>query len=206
MTDNIDLSGLKAVFVGGDALNIDLANKALEKKIKLFESYGLSEMASTALIKNHNQAHRGFTELPHIDLKLQNNELLVKNSHVMSDFVYTGDLFSYEQNKLKFMGRKSNLIISGGENICPEEIENIINSHEAVELSVVIPKTDILYGQRPMAFVKWINKNCSNELLLFIKTRLASFKVPVQLLDWPTNAPLGNKIPRMWFLEYLKNI
>lgn len=199
--DKIDLSKLKAVFVGGDTISQFLIDKALELKIPLYESYGLTEMASSVLIKNH-QNKGDFIVLNHIDYKIVNDELFVKMCFD-NDFIATGDLFNINNNKLLFKGRKKNIIISAGVNIYPEEIEYFINSHPEVLLSVVIGAHDDLYGQKLVAFIKWQNHILVNDLKEYLKLKIASFKIPKVFYVWPSDISDYSKIPRNYFYRLI---
>ncbi len=108
----------------------------------------------------------------------------------------TGDLgWIDEGGYVFFAGRKDDMIIRGGENIAPAEIETILMSNPAVEEAAVIGVPSEKWGQTVKAFVvKRPGTDCSvAELAEFCKSRLASFKCPEQiefLKALPKN-PLG---------------
>ena len=201
LDDNVDLSYLKAVFVGGDTIAKSLVAKALKLKVALYESYGLTEMASSVFIKDYQKSNF-FQPLNHVDYKIVNQELLVKMS-IDDNFIATGDLFTTSKNGLSFVGRKKNIIVSAGVNIYPEEIEYHINSHPEVLLSVVVPIPDKIYGQRLVAFIKWQHSNFDNELKLYLQTKIASFKIPQKFYVWPSELSDYSKIPRTYFYQLL---
>ena len=53
-----------------------------------------------------------------------------------------------------FWGAKDNMFISGGENISPEEIEQVLHTFPEVQESIVVPVPDSRFGQRPVAFIR----------------------------------------------------
>jgi acyl-CoA synthetase (AMP-forming)/AMP-acid ligase II len=77
-------------------------------------------------------------------------------------------------------GRKDDMIIRGGENIAPAEVEAVIQSHPSVEEAAVLGAPDVEWGQRVAAFVV-LRPDAgltAAELTEFCRQRLASFKKP----------------------------
>jgi long-chain acyl-CoA synthetase len=96
-------------------------------------------------------------------------------------WVYTGDLGMLdEEGYLYVVDRKKDLIISGGENIYPVEIEEVINRHPKVKESAVIGVPDPLWGESVKAFValKEGEKASPEEMTDYCKKELASYKKP----------------------------
>ena len=78
----------------------------------------------------------------------------INNAHAETQMIATGDLgYVDEENYLHFVGRADDVIISGGTNIYPEEIENIINECPGVEESAVIGLADDNRGEIVAAFI-----------------------------------------------------
>jgi acyl-CoA synthetase (AMP-forming)/AMP-acid ligase II len=93
----------------------------------------------------------------------------------------TGDLgYVDEEGYVYLTGRADDLIIRGGENIAPAEVEEAINSHPKVEESAVIAVPDPEFGQQPFAFcVLKRGQSCTpKEIADFCRERIASFKCP----------------------------
>jgi acyl-CoA synthetase (AMP-forming)/AMP-acid ligase II len=80
----------------------------------------------------------------------------------------------------------------GGENVAAAEVEAVLDSHEAVELTQVIGIPDLRLEEVPAAFIKLRNGAVTpEELIAYAKARIASFKVPkhVRFVDeWPMSA------------------
>jgi acyl-CoA synthetase (AMP-forming)/AMP-acid ligase II len=93
----------------------------------------------------------------------------------------TGDLgWLDEEGYVFFAGRKDDMIIRGGENIAPAEVEAVLMSHPAVDEAAVIGVPSVEWGQTIKAFVALRpNQRVSpEELVEFCRSRLASFKRP----------------------------
>ncbi len=110
-------------------------------------------------------------------------------------WLYTGDLaYLDEEGFIYLVGRKKNMIISGGINIYPEEIEKIIKGFPGIEDACVTGEKHKLLGEVPVAFVVWkdtTGKNNRNELRGHCAKSLASYKIPVRfeaVKELPTTA------------------
>ena len=99
-------------------------------------------------------------------------------------WLYTGDLASMDEDGfVTIAGRRGEMIISGGENIYPAEIEQALAEHPAVAESAVLGAADPKWGQRPVAFVAcWPGTEATDEELLgFLSEHLARFKLPREI-------------------------
>lgn len=100
---------------------------------------------------------------------------------IRDGWYYTGDLGYFDQNdELYVVGRVDDMIISGGENVHAEEVENILAKSGAVVEAAVIGIPDERWGERIVAFIEPRTPNASPELLdeHCIKSGLARFKRP----------------------------
>jgi fatty-acyl-CoA synthase len=96
-------------------------------------------------------------------------------------WLHTGDLAMREPNGYyRITGRLKDLIIRGGENVFPREIEEQLYTHPAVQDVQVIGVPDRKFGEEVMAWVRLREGNtaCEEELKSFCKAKLAHFKVP----------------------------
>jgi len=103
-------------------------------------------------------------------------------------WLYTGDLGMLdEKGYLYVVDRKKDLIISGGENLYPAEIEETINGNPKVKESAVIGVPDTLWGESVKAFVvlKEGEKATPEEIIAHCQQELASYKKPrfVEFVD-----------------------
>lgn len=81
-----------------------------------------------------------------------------------------------EEGFIYIVGREKNMILFGGINIFPEEIESVLHEHPAVDEIVVIGVKDSYWGEKPVAIVK--GSATRQQLKSFCLQRLSSFKIP----------------------------
>ena len=108
---------------------------------------------------------------------------------------HTGDLMRQdEKGDLWFVSRKKDLIIRGGSNIAPAEVERVLAAHPAVRDAGVVGVPDAVLGQRVAGFVTLANGAESvipGEILADISGQLADYKLPESLRiidEMPRNA------------------
>ncbi|MCL4426333.1 MAG: AMP-binding protein [Firmicutes bacterium] len=103
-------------------------------------------------------------------------------------WVYTGDLARQDEEGFYYIvGRKKDMFISGGENVYPIEVEQLINKHPAVLESAVIGVPDEKWGEVGMAFVVLKNgaKSKEEEIMAACQGQLAKYKVPKHVVFVP---------------------
>jgi len=124
-------------------------------------------------------------------------EILVKGPRVMAGYwgdeektaqtitpdgwLRTGDMGWLDQEGYIFLaGRGDDMIIRGGENISPEEVEDVLQAHPMIDEAAVIGVPDPEWGQEPRAIVvlKQGETTTPEEIIEFCRTRLAGFKRP----------------------------
>ena len=150
-------------------------------------------------------------------------ELVVRGPHVtigywagpgqikdapMKGWFHTGDLMRQdEKGYLWFVARKKHLIIRGGSNISPVEIERVLTAHPAVRDAAVVGVPDPDLGQRVAGLVQLEDSAQGvglNEILAFATERLADYKVPetIEVVDKIPRNTLG-KIDRQLLLTMI---
>lgn len=97
--------------------------------------------------------------------------------------VHTGDIGFLDQDCYLFItGRKKDIIIKGGVNISPMEIENIISTHPAVEEVAVVGVPDVVGGEEVAAVVATRKTITPDEIRILCSSRLAHYKVPKYII------------------------
>jgi fatty-acyl-CoA synthase len=95
----------------------------------------------------------------------------------------TGDLgVMHPDGYIELRDRIKDIIISGGENIASLEVERAIDAHPAVVESGVVGVPDPLWGEVPVAFVTLGEPLEPDELVMFLKARLAGYKIPRRII------------------------
>src|SRR5690606_2999730 len=97
-------------------------------------------------------------------------------------------------------GRKKEMLIIGGENVFPREIEEVLNAHPLVKDSAVIGKQDGMRGEVPIAFVEVADGAIFDETRLreHCRQNLATFKCPreIRVIDQLPRNPTGKILRR----------
>jgi acyl-CoA synthetase (AMP-forming)/AMP-acid ligase II len=123
------------------------------------------------------------------------------NKQMIDGLMSTGDTGHFDSDGRLFVdGRDDDMIVSGGENVFPREVEDLLLQHPAVADGVVIGVPDAEFGQRLRAYVvlKEHGEATDTELQDFVRARLARYKVPrevVFLAELPRN-PTGKVVTR----------
>lgn len=112
-----------------------------------------------------------------------NNSVATKDK-IKEDWFHTGDLALKDSEGFYFLkGRKDDMYISGGENIFPLEIENILLKHPEIEKAQIIPFDDHTWGKKGVVFIMSDNENLRKEdIQEFLKDKLAKFKHPKEFI------------------------
>jgi fatty-acyl-CoA synthase len=116
----------------------------------------------------------GYYKAPEITAEALDNE----------GWYYTGDLATLDpRGYVRIVGRKKNMIIRGGQNIYPAEIENYLMSHPDMQNVAVIGAPDSLVGERVWAFVMPRDGAAltTGDVLRYAREGMAPYKVPDQV-------------------------
>jgi long-chain acyl-CoA synthetase len=122
-------------------------------------------------------------------------------------WVHTGDLGHLDEGGYLFLtGRASDLIIRGGENISPSEIDAVLDTHPAVEEAAAFGVQDDQWGERVEAAVRLLPGATvtEDELIALCKTQLSGAKRPERIYivdDFPRTAT-GKVLRRVMAKEY----
>jgi fatty-acyl-CoA synthase len=216
-----DLHALNVIALSGSALPGDLATRAMDAfGDVLYNLYGSTEVAwATIATPEDLRAAPGTAGRPPMGtiVKLldsdgrevappQGGRIFVANEmmfegytggggkEVVGGLMSTGDVGHFDRDGRLFVdGRDDEMIVSGGENVFPREVEDLLSDHEAIEEAAVIGVADPDFGQRLKAFVVARNgaKLTEDGVKRYVSENLARFKVPrevVFLAELPRNA------------------
>ena len=197
-------ASLRAAIVGGGPTPHHVLDQGIKRGWPIRTTYGMTETSSMVTLsgKKFPYGSSGHT-LQGNEIKIaKDGEILIRSpvvclghlhggsvhSAVDNDgWLHTGDLGKLDPTgQLYVLGRKDNMFISGGENISPEEIEQVLHTFPGVQESIVVPVPDSRFGERPVAFIR----GCSDfdGLTHFLAQHLPKFKIPI-FYSWPTEIP-----------------
>ena len=221
-------STFQSMIVGGGPVPLNYLERAIERNIPVLQSYGMTETSSQTTTLAAEDAIRklGSAGKPlfFADVKIDGEETIgeicIKGPHVTTGYVgnassinpqvngwlHTGDIgYLDEEGYLFVIDRRSDMIISGGENIYPAEIEQVLTKHSAVKEAGVTGRSDDTWGKVPVAFIVLKKAASTEELKEFVKDKLASYKQPVDYYiveQLPRSA--SNKLLRRELLNTIK--
>ena len=104
---------------------------------------------------------------------------------IVEGLMSTGDVGRFdEQGRSVVEGRDDEMIVSGGENVFPREVEDLLADHAEIEEAAVVGVPDEQFGQRLKAFVVTRNGTGLDEQAVkdYVKANLARFKVPREVV------------------------
>ncbi|MFJ7666444.1 AMP-binding protein [Lysinibacillus sp. NPDC097195] len=123
----------------------------------------------------------------------------------------TGDyMMQDDTGALHLVGRANNMLITGGLNVYPEEVETVLKRHVAVDDMIIVGVPDDYWGERLVACIKWHDSRSLSieELQHFGAQFLASFKLPKQLVTvqnfiYTSSGKIARKAMKDWVMEAL---
>jgi fatty-acyl-CoA synthase len=228
MADKPDLSSLRIVFVSGSQLGAELATRAMKNLGPvIYNLYGSTEVALATIASpadlQKNPATVGRvvrgTRIRILDdngVELPQGEvgrIFVGNSfpfegytgggnkQIIDGLLSSGDVGYFDHNGLLYVsGRDDEMIVSGGENVFPAEVEDLINGHPDVVEATAMGVDDPEWGARLRAFVvlKEEAETTEDAIKNYVREHLARYKVPrevVFLSELPRN-PTGKILKR----------
>jgi O-succinylbenzoic acid--CoA ligase len=206
-------SSLRSVLLGGGPAPRLLLERCADLRVPVLQTYGLTETASQiATLAPHDALRKiGSAGKPLLPAELrieldgrivpagEIGEIVLRGPMVMAGYfgqpdateralqggwLHTRDLgYLDDEGYVYVVDRRDDLIISGGENVYPAEVEAVLLAHHMVEEAGVAGVPDERWGQVAVAAVKLKSgANVQPEALLdFCRERLARYKVPVRL-------------------------
>ena len=207
---------VRAVLLGGAPASSDLVARALALGWPILTTYGLTEacsqVATCRLDQDAVEAGVG-APLPGFEVRLVDGQIWIRGSALMSGYLGepspfleggwlpTGDLgFWDESGNLHVRGRRSDLIISGGENVYPAEVEAALRACPGIDAVCVFGVDDPVWGQRVALAV--VGQVEIEELARYCDERLAPHRRPRLFCRLPSLTTLGSgKVDRKATIE-----
>ncbi len=177
---------VQAVLVGGGPVPPSLMTRARALGLPVLQTYGLTEACSQVATERPDQAD-GSTAgpaLPGLEVRIVEGQIEVRGPTVAAQFgsgwLQTKDLGSLDaRGRLTVLARRTDLIVTGGENVYPAELERVLGEHPSIREIALGARADPHWGQVPVAVVVWRSAPVAEEALVsWCRSRLAAFKVP----------------------------
>ncbi|NBJ69288.1 MULTISPECIES: o-succinylbenzoate--CoA ligase [Clostridia] len=215
---------LRCMLLGGGPAPKPLLEQAKEKGVPVFQSFGMTETASQIVTLNADDALKkigsagkalfpaqvkinapdedGVGEIyvkgPMVTDGYYKNQAATEKA-IIAGWLATGDLgYLDKEGYLYVIDRRNDLIISGGENVYPSEIESTLLRFPGIKEAGVTGAEDAKWGEVPVAFIVTDHETYNQaELQAFLNRHLAAYKCPKQIYEvdrLPRNA--SNKLVR----------
>jgi O-succinylbenzoic acid--CoA ligase len=206
-----DLAGPRAILVGGGPVPEEALEEAIGKGATVVQTYGLTEACSqvTTLAPADARRKLGSAGRPLLTthLRIQDGEILVQGPTVApgradaDGWLHTGDLGRIDEEGFLYVeDRIDDMIVSGGENVVPAEVEGVLLRHPAVADVAVVGREDPEWQQAVTAIVVLAEglEATPDELRRHCAEALAGFKVPkrVELASALPRTPSGKLLRR----------
>jgi o-succinylbenzoate---CoA ligase len=178
----------RAVLLGGAPADPALLTRAKEAGWPVAPTYGLTQACSQVTVGEVGDTETSGRALPGVHVEIAaDGEILVTGPTVAGrGTLRTGDLGRLDdRGRLIVIGRKTDTIVTGGENVVPAEVEAVLRTHPAVADAGVFARPHPEWGEAVIARVVLRAEASPEELRAFAAERLARFKVPkaVELAD-----------------------
>ena len=191
---------LRVILLGGEFIPMALIDACEKKSLPIYKTYGMTETFSQSVTFSvldypHKRDSVG-RPLPGMQVRIDNpdadgvGEIHLTGPMVMTGYIdkepidgdFNTDDIGYvdEDGFVYILNRRKDLIISGGENIYPKELEDLVYTLPSVKECAVVPVPDPKWGQVPALFVAFHDGESmtSDEILSFMTNSLAKYKIP----------------------------
>ena len=191
---------LRVILLGGEFIPMALIDACEKKSLPIYKTYGMTETFSQSVTFSvldypHKRDSVG-KPLPGMQVRIDKpdadgvGEIHLTGPMVMTGYInkehIDGDLntddigYVDEDGFVYILNRRKDLIISGGENIYPKELEDLVYTLPSVKECAVVPVPDDTWGQVPALFVAFHDGESmtADAILSFMTKSLAKYKVP----------------------------
>ncbi len=204
IVERIEAPALRAILLGGEFIPMPLLQACVQRNLPVYKTYGMSETFAQSTTFNvqkypHKLASVGYP-LEGVNIEIRNpdeegvGEVWLSSPMLMKGYLnkepihgaFNTDDIGYvdDDGFLYLLNRRKDIIISGGENIYPKEIEDVLYGMDGILECAVIPVSDPKWGQVPVLCVV---TNCSeDEIREYLLSRLAKYKMPKRMIYFET--------------------
>ena len=200
IVERIQAPTLRAILLGGEFIPMPLLQECVQQGLPVYKTYGMSEtfaQSTTFNVQNypHKLASVGYP-LEGVTIEIRNpdeegvGEVWISSPMLMKGYLnkepiqgaFNTDDIGYvdEDGFLYLLNRRKDIIISGGENIYPKEIEDVLYGMEGILECAVIPVSDSKWGQVPVLCV--VTTHIEKDIVDYLLNRLAKYKVPKRIV------------------------
>jgi long-chain acyl-CoA synthetase len=201
---------LRMCFAGGSPLPLEVLKGFEAKfSTKIIEGYGLSETSPVAVFNKHDSSRAGSVGFPvwGVEVRIVDEngndvakgelgEIAIRGHNIMKGYYkkpeatasairngwfHTGDIGRHDAEGYLFIAdRVKDMIIRGGFNVYPRELEEVLMTHEAVSLCAVVGVPSDEHGEEVKAYIvkKQGSKHTELEIIEWCKANMASYKYP----------------------------
>ncbi|MFD2045542.1 AMP-binding protein [Ornithinibacillus salinisoli] len=203
-TNSEDLGTLSCVASGGAKLSEELVDNTVRALGNvLYNLYGTSEAGLNIIATPQDLMYSTYTigkKIKGVRLKVLDDnwkevqvgkigQICIRNKWSMSNknssWIETGDLGYRDDHGYFFLrGRTDDMVVSGGENVYPIEMEHVLLKHPFIEDVAVIGVSDEQFGERLKAIVLPVRNTCltEKEILEWLRTKVARFQMPREVV------------------------
>ena len=214
-------ANLRLCFAGGSPLPLEVLHGFEAKfNVKILEGYGLSETSPIAVFNKFANARAGSVGFPvwGIEVRVVDEngvdvadgelgEIVIRGHNIMKGYYkkpeatamaikdgwfYSGDIGRFDTEGFLYIAdRVKDMILRGGFNVYPRELEEVLMSHYAVSLCAVIGIPHNEYGEEVKAFIvlKQAVELTEKEIVEWCKTNMASYKYP-RIVEFRETLPM----------------
>ena len=204
IVERIQAPTLRAILLGGEFIPMPLLQECVQRNLPVYKTYGMSEtfaQSTTFSIQEypHKLASVGYP-LDGVTIEIRNpdeqgvGEVWLSSPMLMKGYLnkepihgaFNTDDIGYvdDDGFLYLLNRRKDIIISGGENIYPKEIEDILYGMDGILECAVIPVLDLKWGQVPILCV--VTNRSEEDISEYLLSRLAKYKVPKRIVYYDT--------------------
>lgn len=196
IADKVHSPSLRCILLGGEFIPMTLLKDCIKLNLPVYKTYGMSEsfaQSTTMSIREYpNKLSSVGQPLEGVEIDIRHpdkdgaGEVWLKSPMLMKGYLnqepigtwFNTDDIGYvdEDGFLYLLNRRKDIIISGGENIYPKEIEDVLYGLDGVKECAIVPVADPKWGQVPVACI--VGDVSEEEVRDYLLTHVAKYKVP----------------------------